>query len=320
MPRQQAVDGRRNYNRPVACLSLPYRAPFDWPGLLTYLSVRALPGVEQVEGDLWRRVVRTPRGAAWLEVRPARRGARLELHVVDALDAGTRDDWTRRARHLFDLDLDPARLRADLGHDPLIGPLIARQPGLRVPGAWDGFELAVRAVLGQQVSVRGATTLAGRVVRACGEPLAPAPSPPGLTHLFPTPAALARADLSTIGLTGARRRTLAQLGAAVAAGLRLGPESDGAATRAHLQALPGIGPWTAEYVALRALRDADALPVGDLGLRRALAREGRPASAQELHDAAEALRPWRGYAAMALWRHDAQAAPTPRTRRAREAA
>ncbi len=291
---------------------LSFRRPFDWHGLLAYLSARALPGVEEVDGATWRRVVRTHGGPACLEVQSAPRGARLELHAAGAWDAATLADWTQRARHLFDLDLDPARLRVGLGSDDVIGPLLAGQPGLRVPGAWDGFELAVRAVLGQQVSVRGATTLAGRVVRACGEALPAHVARGGLTHLFPTPRALARADLSAVGLTGARQRTLRALGAAVDGGLRLTPDAERATTLAGLQALPGIGPWTAQYVALRALREADAFPDGDLGLRRALSAGGRPVSSARLRDTAERWRPWRGYAAMALWLADTRASTTAR--------
>ncbi len=296
-----------------ALVSLSFRRPFDWHRLLAYLGVRAVPGVEAIDGVTWRRVVRTRAGAACLEVRPAARGARLELHAAGAWDAATLADWTQRARRLFDLDLDPLRLQAGLGRDELIGRLLAERPGLRVPGAWDGFELAVRAVLGQQVSVRGATTLAGRVVRACGEALPARLAHGGLTHLFPTPRALARADLSAVGLTGARQRTLGALGAAVASGLRLAPDGETATTLARLQALPGIGPWTAQYVALRALRDPDAFPVGDLGLRRALAQGGAPVSSARLRDVAERWRPWRGYAAMALWLADAHAATTTRS-------
>jgi AraC family transcriptional regulator of adaptative response / DNA-3-methyladenine glycosylase II len=286
-------------------LELPYRPPLDWDSLLAYLGPRALPGVERVDGGIYRRTL--PGAAAWIEASPARRGPSLELrvHGVGEAPGPTRDDWTRRARRLFDLDADPRRVRTWLARDPLLAPLVARQPALRVPGAWDGFELAVRAVLGQQVSVRAATTFAGRLVRTCGRAL-PAPrAAEGLTHHFPTPADLARADLTPVGLTTARQATLRALGAAVSDGLRLEPGDSAAASLARLRGLPGIGDWTAQYVALRALGDPDALPEGDLSLRRALARDGRPLTAAALRAAAESWRPWRGYAALALWRHDA---------------
>lgn len=289
-------------------LKLTCRPPLGWNALLAYLGPRAFAGVEHVAGDAYRRTLDPP--PAWFEARPGARGRGVELRIHglrrDPAPA-LRDDWARRARRLFGLDADPRAVRRHLARDPLLAPIVARQRALRVPGTWDGFELAVRAVLGQQVSVRAATTFAGRLVAACGAPLPRDTAAEGLTHRFPTPAALARADLSGVGLTTARQATLRALGAAVAGGLRLDPESPRQATLARLRDLPGIGAWTADYIALRALRDPDALPDGDLGLRRALARDGRPLSPAALRAAAEAWRPWRGYAALALWRHDAAA-------------
>jgi AraC family transcriptional regulator of adaptative response / DNA-3-methyladenine glycosylase II len=290
-------------------LELSCRPPLGWDALLAYLGPRAIPGVERVEGGVYRRTLGPH--PVWLEARPAARGRGVALHVHGLRrvpPAARREDFRRRATRLFGLDADPRAVSRRLARDPLLAPILARQRALRVPGAWDGFELAVRAVLGQQVSVRAATTFAGRLVAACGRPLAPGSAPEGLTHLFPPPADLARADLAPVGLTSARQATLRTLGAAAADGLRLDPEAPRAATLARLRALPGIGAWTADYVALRALRDPDALPDGDLGLRRALQRDGRPLSAAALRAAAEAWRPWRGYAALALWRHDAAGA------------
>jgi 3-methyladenine DNA glycosylase/8-oxoguanine DNA glycosylase len=187
---------------------------------------------------------------------------------------------------VFDLDHDPAALAAAFAHDPVLGPRLARAPGIRVPGAWSGFELAIRAILGQQVSVAGARRTAAKLVQELGEP-AMEPSA-GLCRRFPTPDAVARGPLP--GMPQARARALRTLAEAVAGGLRLDPPADAAETRAALLALPGIGPWTAEYVAMRALRDPDAWPGGDLWLRRAAAGAD-PA----------AWRPWRAYAAMLLW-------------------
>jgi AraC family transcriptional regulator of adaptative response / DNA-3-methyladenine glycosylase II len=220
-----------------------------------------------------------------------------------------------RCRRLFDLDADPWAVRDVLARDPLLAPLVDAHPGLRMPGAFDGFELAIRAVLGQQISVAAASTLAGRLVARCGTPLPETGEDGGPSHLFPTAAQVAAADLSGLGLTGARRRTLEALAGAVAAGeIDLDGGADPAETADRLLALPGVGPWTVSYIAMRALGDPDALPVADLALRRAfaaLAPAGRnparrnPAdqnpAGQSLADRAEDWRPWRAYAAMHLW-------------------
>jgi AraC family transcriptional regulator of adaptative response / DNA-3-methyladenine glycosylase II len=248
-----------------------HRTPFSWRLLLDWLGERAVPGLERVENGTYRRVLdggpvlATP-APAGLEVRgPAEQGA---------------------VRRVFDLDHDPAALAAAVGGDPVLGPRLAHAPGIRVPGTWSGFELAVRAVLGQQVSVAGARRTAERLVATLGE-LAPAPAG-GLTHCFPHPEAVAEGPLP--GMPRARERALRALAGAVADGLRLDPPVDLAATRAALLELPGIGPWTVEYIALRALCDPDAWPAGDLWLRRGAAGAD-PA----------AWRPWRAYAAMLLW-------------------
>jgi AraC family transcriptional regulator of adaptative response / DNA-3-methyladenine glycosylase II len=282
-------------------LRLPYHAPLDWEALLDFLAARAIPGVEAVEGSRYRRTIRADGAPGFLEVTPATGGQALLLRFVSPPGAGL-DRIVRRVRRLFDLDADPVRIGRDLACDPLLAPTMRAHPGLRVPGAWDGFETTVRAILGQQVSVRGATTMAGRLVAALGEPV---PSPGGgLTHLFPAPADVARADLSRLGVPAARRACLLAVARAVASGsLAL----DGAASLedavARLTALPGVGPWTAQYVALRALGEPDAFPAGDLALKRETGL-----SEAALVSRAEAWRPWRAYAAMALWRRHADAA------------
>jgi AraC family transcriptional regulator, regulatory protein of adaptative response / DNA-3-methyladenine glycosylase II len=205
-----------------------------------------------------------------------------------------------RVRRLFDLDAYPHEITAHLCGDPVLAATLAAHPGLRVPGAWDGFELAVRAILGQQVTVKGATTLAGRLVERFGRPVAEGAG--GLTHLFPTPEALAGADLASIGLPRPRAEALRGLAIAAAEGRPLFDRGDSLdETLARLTALPGVGPWTAQYVAMRAAREPDAFPAGDLGLRRRFARDGEPASERDLAARAEAWRPFRAYAAMALW-------------------
>lgn len=251
---------------------LPFRDPFAWPLLLEWLGERAVPGLETVNAGTYRRVTADGR-----IVRVASRPDGLEVQ------GGVVADDTRR---VFDLDHDPAALARDLAGDPVIGPRLARAPGIRVPGAWSGFELAVRAILGQQVSVAAARRTASTLVRELGEPARDGEE--GLTHRFPRPEAVATGPLP--GMPRSRGNALRALAEAVAGGLRLDPPVELAATRAALLALPGVGPWTVEYIALRALRDPDAWPGSDLWLRRA-ATGADPA----------AWRPWRGYAAMLLW-------------------
>ena len=278
---------------------LAFRPPLDWSGLLGFLAPRATPGVEAVAGGVYRRTIAIGEGAGTIEVRAAAGEPHLLMRVRLARPERLLQ-VVERARRLFDLDADPVLIADHLAGSPELAPLVARRPGLRVPGAWDAFELAVRAVLGQQVTVRGATTLAGRLVRAFGTPLDQAQD--GLTHLFPQPEALADADLAAIGLPRARAATIRGLAAAVVHGDLVLDASRGLEDAvARLVAIPGIGTWTAQYVALRALGEPDAFPAGDLGVRRALARGGRLPSLREARARAERWRPWRAYAVMALW-------------------
>lgn len=271
-------------------LRLRHRAPFDAEAWLAHVAARAVPGLEEVEGRVVRRVL------------PGRTGPVLaELDLTDGVVArlvlpgmAELSRAVGRLRHWADLDADPARVDEVLGQDPLLAPLVAARPGLRVPGTVDAAELALRTVLGQQVSVAGARTLTARLVAALGRP-----TPWGL-HAFPTPAAVAGAGvagLRALGLTGARATALAGLAAALDGGLDLDPGADRERSRAALTALPGIGPWTVDYVALRALGDPDAFPAHDLVLRQVLGGV-TPAEARRR---AERWRPWRGYAAQHLW-------------------
>ena len=279
-------------------LRLDYRPPLDAASLLRFLAGRAIPGVESVVGDEYRRTVAIDGHVGWIRVVAAPRRASLLARVSPSL-APRLLDVTARLRALFDLDARPDLVAEHLTADPLLAPHVRARPGLRVPGAFDGFELAVRAILGQQVSVRAATTVSGRLVERFGVPLA-APLPP-LTHAFPSPARLADATESEIagaGLPGARARSILALARATAEGrldLALGADPDAAI--AGLIELPGIGPWTAQYVAMRALRRPDAFPAGDLVLRRLLGVTTSPAAERR----AEGWRPWRAYAALHLW-------------------
>ncbi|HEX4353890.1 MAG TPA: AlkA N-terminal domain-containing protein [Polyangiales bacterium] len=292
-------------------LKLPYSPPYDWPGMLAFFAARAIPGVERVQGDSYVRTFVLGEARGKIEVSPLRGQpqllARIRTNDVTALGA-----IVTRLRHMFDLDADIAAIDSHLASDARLSARVRARPGVRVPGAWDSFELAVRAVLGQQVSVRAATTMAGRLVSAFGRPLDEVGSEPNL--LFPAPSVLASADLSRLGLTRARSATLNALGAAVAREPNL---LQSAATLdetvARLAQLPGFGAWTAHYVAMRALREPDAFPASDLGLLRALATDaGRP-TPKAASQLAEAWRPWRAYAALRLWMQDEHAQNLPDT-------
>ena len=276
-------------------LRLQHRSPYAAGPLLRWLGDRAVKGVEEVDGTTYRRVV----GGSVIEVEP-RPGAGHVVARIDVDDVATVATIVARCRRLFDLDADPAAVDETLGADPLLASAVARHPGIRVAGTPDGFELAVRAVVGQQVSVAGARTLLGRLVERYGKPLT---APRGsLTHAFPTADAIADADLDGLGMTGARCRTLRALARETASGrLALDPLADREETRQRLSAVPGIGPWTVEYVAMRALGDPDAFPATDLVLRRRLGDDGVRR--------AEPWRPWRAYAAMHLWNSAAEERP-----------
>jgi AraC family transcriptional regulator of adaptative response / DNA-3-methyladenine glycosylase II len=303
---RQAKETRRRRSaasRPSAgalSLRLPYRPPLDWEALLAFLARRATPGIESVDSGVYRRTIEWNDTPGAIEVQPAGDGRSLDLRVHLPV---TRDllSLVDRVNRIFDLGADPDRIAEFLRGDPALGAVIGRKPGLRVPGAWDPFELSVRAILGQQVSVRGATTLAGRLVAEFGRPL-PASFGAGLTHLYPRPADLAEADLARIGLPGARAETIRALSRAVAGGtLRFGEMKELDEIVSALTAVPGIGDWTAHYIAMRAFGEPDAFPASDLGLRHALGRKGKPASAREVMRRSEAWKPWRSYAAIALW-------------------
>lgn len=288
-------------------LKLPFSPPYDWRGMADFLGLRAIPGVESVAADCYRRTFAIEHAEGTVEVRPCA-GQNYLLATIRTNDVASLAAVVARLRRLFDLDADASAVDAHLATDPILAERVRERPGLRVPGAWDGFELAVRAVLGQQISVAGATTFAGRLAAMLGRPLGAIPAGYPVHLVFPAPAALASADLTRIGLTRARAMTLQKLGGAMAddPGLLRSYETLDA-TVAKFNALPGIGPWTAHYIAMRALREPDAFPASDLGLLRALATPaGRPTPAQVLA-IAEAWRPWRAYAALRLWMQPAPA-------------
>ncbi len=251
-------------------LLLRYHPPYDWPAMLEFLRRRAIPGVELVTADRYARSVQLDGVQGTVAVEPG--GGNALRATVRFPKLSALPTIIARLRRVFDLAADPVPIAAHLAKDPALAPLVKARPGLRVPGAWDGFELAIRAVLGQQITVTAAVRLAGRLVAVHGERLA---APVGqLTHVFPRPEALAAAD-ATSDLDDAIRR---------------------------LRSIRGVGEWTAQYIALRQLREPDAFPAADVGLMRAMAgREGRGPSSSELLDRADAWRPWRAYAAQHLW-------------------
>lgn len=283
-------------------LRLGYRPPYDFLALLDFLRGRALPGVESVAEGSYARSIDVSEGGAWLRVSAWPGGApalRLELHGVPP---SRMHSLVVTIRRMFDLDADPQVIAGALKHDAVLGPLCRAHPGLRIPGAWDGFETAVRAVLGQQISVAAARTLAIRLVDAFGKHQVVA-TDAGLYRMFPTPEALAEADLSRIGLTRRRAETVRAVACALLDGqadFRAGSTLDHFVSR--WTEVPGVGPWTAQYVALRALGHPDAFPSGDLVLRRAASTSEAALSAGELEKRSQAWRPWRGYAVMQLWR------------------
>ena len=298
-------------------LRLAYRPPFDFASLLDFLRGRALPGIEQVDERSYARVFGPADAPGWLRVSAwpgGEHALKLELHCPQPVRM---QGVVSRVRRLFDLDADPRAIADALRGEATLRPLLRKRPGLRLPGSWDGFEVAVRAILGQQVSVAAARTLAARLVQQHGTTLDSAPLP-GLDRLFPTPEALAEADLRALGVTGARAETVRGMARAVLDGrVDFRAEQPLDAFVARWVALPGIGEWTAHYMAMRALSHPDAFPAADLILRRAAAQGGDALGTKALTALAEAWRPWRAYAVIHLWRASADAAPAQRTERKR---
>ncbi len=278
-------------------LKLAFRPPYDWAQVRDFLAMRAVQGIERVDARGYARTVVSDGEHALVCVRALEGEDALELRVRGAAPVAL-FRLSSAARRTFDLAADPARIALAFKSDPLIAPLVKHRPGLRIPGAWDPFECAVRAVLGQQVSVAAARTLVARLVTRVGQPIKGGTD--GLMHSFPSPAALADANLDGLGMTGARVAALHALARAVTEGA-LDFAAPVEEVTVALAALPGFGDWTAQYVALRALGEPDAFPAADLVLRRMAAAGGTPLTARSLEARAEAWRPWRGYVALHLW-------------------
>lgn len=285
-------------------LQLDFRPPYDWKSINVFLAARAIPGIEVVEEDRYRRTIELGGQHGIVEVAPWNGGNALAA-TIRFPDATAQPAILSRIRRVFDLDADVGAIAVHFAADPVLGPLVATRPGLRVPGAWDGFELAVRAMLGQQITVSSARRLIGRLVEAHGEAFRASPGGDihGLSAVFPTPERVAAADLTLLGMPRARAAAISRMAAAAATDSDLF-RRDGSldSAIARLTVLPGVGDWTAQYVAMRALREPDAFPAADVGLLRAMSGpDGLRPTPTALLARAEVWRPWRAYAAQHLW-------------------
>jgi AraC family transcriptional regulator of adaptative response / DNA-3-methyladenine glycosylase II len=296
-PREMRARGTARTEPGSITVRLAARAPFRGGEVVEFLAARAVPGTESVVDGAYRRTLDLPHGPAVVTLTPGPDSVIGTFRLADLRDLTAA---VARTRRLFDLDADPVAVADALGRDPILAPLVARRPGLRVPGQPDGFEQLVRAVVGQQVSVAGARTVLGRLVERYGKPL-DAPDGP-LTTRFPDAATLAEADPADLPMPRSRARGLVGAARAVADGeLVIDPGVDRAELRARMLALPGIGPWTVEYVLLRSIGDPDAFLASDLGVRRAFEARGMDGSPRAVEAHAEAWRPWRAYANTYLW-------------------
>jgi len=283
-------------------IRLAYRTPFNWQAMLDFFTHRATPGVEEVDGYVYRRTMSFEGSHGILEVQPDQKSGYLSLSL-SGINTDALFDTVQCAREVFDLGAPAADINEALGKDRALQKMLRKQPGIRVPGAWNGFELTVRAILGQQISVKGATTIAGRIANRYGEKLnvENTDRPERLSRLFPTPDVLARARFNDLGLIRSRAQTIRTLAQAVKNGdVDFEANQDPDIFCENLKSIRGIGDWTAQYVSMRALKNPDAFPASDLALLRVLAKPARM-TPKELAARAENWRPWRAYAAMALW-------------------
>lgn len=296
--RARARFARENPSSPgTVSLRLPVRTPFSYEGLFGHLAASAVPGIEEVRGDTFRRTLRLPHGNGVVGLAPQPDHVRCELVLDDFRDLSAA---IARCRRLLDLDADPQAVVDALGADPDLSAVVAKAPGQRIPRTVNEAELALRVVIGQQVSIKAARTHVGRLVAAYGTPVNDERG--GLTHVFPSVADLTEIDPKHLAMPASRKRTVAALLHALASGdLGLDPGCDWQLAREQLLALPGVGPWTAEVIALRGLGDPDAFPASDLGVRLAADQLGMPTDARALTEHSSRWRPWRAYATQHLW-------------------
>jgi AraC family transcriptional regulator, regulatory protein of adaptative response / DNA-3-methyladenine glycosylase II len=286
---------------PEIDLMLPYRPPYDWAAMLRFLSGRAIPGLEVVTRESYSRVIELDHVTGTVRIEDAPQQSALRVRVrfphLSSLSA-----IIARIRRMFDLSADPGAIVDALSTDPVLAPLVSSRPGLRLPGAWDGFEIAVRAMLGQQITLKAATQLASRVVAALGTKVPVSADLPGLTHSFPQPEQFSGGQLAGMGIPKARAAALMGIAAAVKADARLfEPCRDLAEAVARLRKLAGVGEWTAHYIAMRALGESDAFLAADVAVQRNFALHGHRVTAPQLLAHAERWRPWRAYAVLHLW-------------------
>lgn len=307
----QSAFGEDSYSsrgyRPImtTLMHLPYLAPWSWAQFHQHFALRLLPGIESLDSGCYSRTVRVGGSVGWISVRPSPGQYALELTLSDSLQEQA-SVLASRVRKMFDLDTDPAAVARHFADDPLLGPIVATNPELRLPSAFDPFEQAVRAIIGQQVTVKAAVTITRRLVDRLGEqlPSTPANEATGLLRLFPSAEAVANALLDNIGMPGKRVATLQRLAAAVANGaLELHVENGTDELIGRLCELPGIGPWTAEYIALRGFGEPDAFPAADLGLLKAPLWGNKGITARQLLARSQTWRPWRAYAAVHIWQN-----------------
>ena len=291
-------------NAATLSVRLPYRQPFSWPAMLEFFAGRATPGVESVTGSSYQRTISSAGKHGVISVSPQKKSAYLTL-TLTCVDTGALFEIVQRSREVFDLDAPIDEITTTLKRDETLKSLIAKSPGIRVPGAWDGFELTIRAILGQQISVKAATTLAGRIANQYGEKLSFDSTDTGLSRIFPSAERLMRARFNNIGMVNSRAETIRRVAAAVVDGelnFDIAQEPEGFCK--SLTAIKGVGDWTAQYVAMRVLKNPDAFPSTDLGLLKAVGSiggKGGHATPKEVVGRAEAWRPWRAYAALLLW-------------------
>lgn len=303
--RRRAVE-----NAPGLTILLPYHPPYDWDAIRQFLGNRAVDGLEAVRDGAYQRVIECEGGIGTVRVAHAPEYSSLRATIrVPSLQS--LPGVIARLRRLFDLGADPAAIADVLSLDPTLAALVARRPGLRVPGAWDGFELAVRAVLGQQITVKGAVRLASRLVAACGAPVPATIGAEGFTHVFPRADQLRFPVIDELGMPQSRAETLAGIGEAAQRDPRFFDQRRSLADAVEsLRSLRGIGEWTAQYIAMRAMGESDAFLVGDVGVQRCLAVSGIRPTAAELLERSAAWRPWRAYALLHLWTAAADNEPT----------
>lgn len=285
-------------------LLLSYRAPYDWAAMMAFLAARAIPGIEFVTGDEYKRVIAFQDEIGSIAVSHVPEKSALRATICFPI-LSLLPTIIMRIRRIFDLGANPLVIADALGRDPLLSRLVEAHPGLRVPGAWDGFEIAVRAILGQQITVAAATRLAGKLVKQLGQPIASDLGVDGLTHAFPRHDCFDRDVIASVGMPLQRAAALSALAEAVLADPQLFEvRRDLVEAVTAFCRLPGVGDWTAQYIAMRALRESDAFPAGDIALQRVLAEDGIRPTAKSLTARAESWRPWRAYAALYLWTAD----------------